>query len=80
MTELQKAIIAYRKTWKQGKEGGTIKSLATLLGKSPRTINYWLYGKRTWEDRCTNKPKKYTNYAAIIREETERRRYSSNII
>jgi len=52
MTDIQKAIINYRKTWVRGKQGGTVKALAELCHVSPRTIYYWLEGdtRFLWTD------------------------------
>lgn len=45
MTEIQKAILAYRKTWIRGKSGGTILALSHILNQSKGTIYNWLKGK-----------------------------------
>lgn len=79
MTDLQKAILAYRKTYKPGKPGGTMVALAALLGKNRRTMNNWLSGETApWSPAHpkAGNAKKHENvpdYVQIIQEATEKR-------
>ena len=73
MTELQKAIKAYRQTYRQGKPGGTIKALALLCKVSPRTIVYWENGKKCWAEHAKKTKRSFPDYLSLIQKATQER-------